>query len=95
MTRTAFSAPSFFDNDRTRQQGRYLRGQKSGVWISYYNSGKVLSQEPYEDGRRSGVVKEFFENGSLTNEICYRCQTTCPKDKAHGEPCFEVKNKPS
>ena len=40
-------------------------------------------------------LKMFFENGDLTHEICYRCQTSCPKDKAHGEPCFEVKNKQS
>jgi D-lactate dehydrogenase len=40
-------------------------------------------------------LKDFFENGSLTNEICYRCQSSCPKDKAHGEPCFEIQSKPS
>ncbi len=40
-------------------------------------------------------LNEFFENGSLTNEICYRCQESCPKDKAHGKPCFEVKSKRS
>jgi D-lactate dehydrogenase len=34
-------------------------------------------------------LREYFENGSLTNEICYRCQESCPKDKAQGEPCFQ------
>jgi len=40
-------------------------------------------------------LKDFFENSSLANEICYRCQSSCPKDKAHGEPCFEIKSKHS
>ncbi len=38
-------------------------------------------------------LKDYFENGLLANEICYRCQESCPKDKAHGEPCFEAKSK--
>jgi D-lactate dehydrogenase len=40
-------------------------------------------------------LKDFFGNGSLTNEICYHCQTSCPKDKVHGEPCFKIKRKQS
>jgi len=40
-------------------------------------------------------LKDFFENRSLANEICYRCQSSCPKDKANGEPCFEIKSKQS
>ncbi len=35
---------------------------------------------------------DFFEKGYLINEICYRCQEPCPKDKARGEPCFRLKN---
>jgi len=38
-------------------------------------------------------LKEYFEDGSLTNEICYRCEEPCPKDKAQGEPCFDVPEK--
>ena len=40
-------------------------------------------------------LKDLFENSSLANEICYRCQSSCPKDKAHGEPCFEIKSNQS
>jgi D-lactate dehydrogenase len=35
-------------------------------------------------------LKEYFEHGTLTNEICYRCQEVCPKDKTQGQPCFRV-----
>lgn len=35
-------------------------------------------------------LKDFFEEGRLANEICYRCQASCPKDKAAGEPCFKT-----
>jgi len=38
-------------------------------------------------------IKEYFEDGSLTNEICYRCEEPCPRDKTHGEPCFGVPDK--
>ena len=34
-------------------------------------------------------LKLFFEDGLLPNEICYRCQEPCPKDKQNGEACFE------
>jgi D-lactate dehydrogenase len=40
-------------------------------------------------------LKDYFENGLLANEICYQCQESCPKDKAHGEPCFEAISKHS
>lgn len=37
-----------------------------------------------------GNLRAYFEDGTLKNEICYRCQEPCPKDKEHGEPCFRV-----
>ncbi len=38
-------------------------------------------------------LKEYFEDGSLTNEICYRCEEPCPRDKTQGEPCFGIGDK--
>lgn len=35
-------------------------------------------------------LKDYFEQGLLANEICYRCQGVCPKNKAQGEPCFRI-----
>jgi D-lactate dehydrogenase len=40
-------------------------------------------------------LKEYFEGNKLINEICYQCQPSCPKDKAAGEPCFQVAADPS
>ncbi|MBN2314580.1 MAG: 2-hydroxyacid dehydrogenase [Sedimentisphaerales bacterium] len=37
-------------------------------------------------------LNDFFEKGYLENEICYRCQEPCPKDKTKGEPCFKLKS---
>jgi len=34
-------------------------------------------------------LKDYFEENRLTNEICYQCQSPCPKDKPVGEPCFK------
>lgn len=35
-------------------------------------------------------LKDYFEDGTLSNEICYRCNASCPKDKAAGAPCFST-----
>ena len=35
-------------------------------------------------------LKDYFEGNKLTNEICYQCESPCPKDKAAGEPCFKA-----
>jgi D-lactate dehydrogenase len=34
-------------------------------------------------------LKDYFEENKLSNEICYQCQSSCPKDKAAGESCFQ------
>lgn len=38
-------------------------------------------------------LRDYFEYGLLTNEICYRCQEPCPKNKGQGEPCFDTSRK--
>lgn len=35
-------------------------------------------------------LTEYFDQNSLRNEICYQCQSPCPKNKANGEPCFNA-----
>ncbi len=35
-------------------------------------------------------LKNYFEDGRLTNEICYQCESPCPKNKTTGEPCFKA-----
>jgi antitoxin component YwqK of YwqJK toxin-antitoxin module len=54
------------------EEGRYLDNQKTGVWKSYFCSGKLKSEITYEEDRKIGYAKIYFENGKIFEEGFWR-----------------------
>ena len=54
------------------EEGRYADNQKTGVWKSYFCSGKIKSEITYEEDRKIGYAKIYFENGKIFEEGFWR-----------------------
>lgn len=48
------------------------KGQKTGVWKSFYDDGKVKEETIYKNGILDGTMKMYSERGNLINERSYR-----------------------
>jgi antitoxin component YwqK of YwqJK toxin-antitoxin module len=44
-------------------------GQRTGLWVAYYESGKVVQQGQYINGRLDGITMTWFESGSKAGRI--------------------------
>lgn len=49
----------------------YKNNDKSGMYVSYYESGKTRKLGKYIDGKKQGVFKVFDERGRLEKKINY------------------------
>ncbi|MCX6182812.1 MAG: hypothetical protein NT150_12885 [Bacteroidetes bacterium] len=50
----------------------YIEGKETGLYTSYYFSGKIKESGQKIDGGREGIWKFFDENGALKKEISYK-----------------------
>ena len=46
--------------------------QKTGVWRSFYDDGKIKEEDIYKNGERDGTTKFYSEKGNLINERVYQ-----------------------
>ena len=62
----------FHNNGNLRAKGSYIKGKKSGEWLTYYNNGNMRSEEVYREGKKSGVWAFYYRSGNIRTEEEYR-----------------------
>lgn len=64
-----------FHNDvlieRERINRTNKKGEKEGLWRTYFDNGKVKTEETYVDNQLEGLSKEFNEKGNLISVVKY------------------------
>lgn len=56
----------YHPNGNIKMEGRLNeKGQRDGLWISYYENGTKWSESYYVDGLRDGHNLSFFPNGRI------------------------------
>ena len=50
---------------------RNRRGLKTGLWVKYYNNGKLFSKGSYINGERDGYWEFYYLNGDLHSTELY------------------------
>lgn len=61
---------NFSVGNTTNTTSKYAR-QSDGVFIEYYQNGKISSEEFYKDGLRYGNWRFYYEDGALKKELSY------------------------
>ena len=55
----------FYHSGQLAEKGEFEKGLKTGVWKSWYETGRLKSIYNYNDGELSGRYQLFNENGDL------------------------------
>ena len=63
----------FFPEGSPKIEGKFLNGQREGIWKNFNVLGKVISAEQYHSGMQSGPQKYFHPNGTLS--LVYACDS--------------------
>ena len=59
----------FYASGNIQFSGEYdKKGNQSGLWDAYYETGKLWSQTEYKSGKQHGTAKSFYPNGNLRYE---------------------------
>lgn len=56
---------SFADQPAIAEEGRYVNGMKTGMWILYYPNGNVRLRLPYVNNRPYGYTISYYESGHV------------------------------
>lgn len=65
-------AKVYDDYGNITSKGFYnVGGQRSGKWVYFYNSGKIMSEGSYVNGKRHGTWNFYFEDGKKEQEGNY------------------------
>ena len=54
-----------YSPDQKVQEGYYVDGKKTGVWINYHPSGYIHQQVTYVNARPNGPVRIYYRSGIL------------------------------
>ena len=57
-----------FENGILKSKGLLRNGQKTGLWLFYFESGKIEMEINFQNGFMHGFFKRWFENGKLAVE---------------------------
>lgn len=52
--------------------GGYERGEKNGLWILYYETGKKKAEQTYKAGALHGMQRTYWPNGNRESDGWYR-----------------------
>ena len=63
----------FFEEGGLKSEGRFVYGQKDGIWKMYNVLGNLTGEETWKGGQQSGLQKYFHENGNP--ELIYVCDS--------------------
>lgn len=56
---------AFVDQQAIAEEGRYVNGMKTGMWIQYYPNGNVRTRLPYVNNRPHGYAISYYESGHV------------------------------
>ncbi|MFC1743155.1 toxin-antitoxin system YwqK family antitoxin [Candidatus Riflebacteria bacterium] len=67
-TGTLFSR---FPNSKLKTKINFRNGQRHGVAVDWYKSGRKMGEYQYKDGRHHGHAQSWHPNGVIKEEICH------------------------
>lgn len=53
---------------KLENEGKYVKGEKEGTWIEYYENSNKKTIQKYKNGKREGKIKTYFENKEIRTE---------------------------
>jgi antitoxin component YwqK of YwqJK toxin-antitoxin module len=57
---------SFYENGQLKMAGDFdVRGSRDGLWLYYYQDGKLWSESEYDHGKRHGKSIVYYDNGQV------------------------------
>jgi antitoxin component YwqK of YwqJK toxin-antitoxin module len=63
----------YYPNGQKEIEGGYDKeGKKTGLWTSWYPSGKVSKEENYLADKKNGRQRDFYESGKPNFESNYK-----------------------
>lgn len=62
---------AWFHDGSKSHQGVYLRGQKYGKWLTWYDNGALQVEAHFKEGRNHGAYHEYYEDGTVLKEATY------------------------
>ncbi len=72
---------TYWDNQKSREIGYYLDGEKTGQWKAYYQNGKMQYIGNYNNGKKKDTWKYYHKNSQLSTQIHYTNGTPTGKRK--------------
>ena len=58
------SSQSYYENGNPQHVGQYEDGLMEGLWVYYYENGKVYAKIPFLLGLTNGLTETFYEDGT-------------------------------
>ena len=62
----------FENTDQTLEEGRYVDGQRQGLWKQYLDNGVLSSEITYVEDEPYGRIKIYYPNGKVAEEGTWR-----------------------
>ena len=64
----SMSSEKGYAPEATVQEGDFIRGRKTGLWIKYWPNGEKKSEINYKNGRATGPYTTYFDNGQINEK---------------------------
>ena len=48
-----------------KSKGQYNNGERTGIWINYYDDGTILSTQSYANDQLNGLEELYNQNGQI------------------------------
>lgn len=61
----------YYMSGQLYREGRFLKGNKSGLFRLFHPNGQLASEGHYRKGQKDGTWKNFYENGSPRDVLIY------------------------
>ena len=63
--------PFFEQQGKLSVSGHYLNNQKTGNWITYFDSGQINIVENYKNGQKNGLYLKISKRGYIEEQSEY------------------------
>ncbi len=54
--------------DKKVEEGNFVDGKKTGLWVQYYCNGKVKNELTFSNNQPNGYAKFYYTNGKISEE---------------------------
>ncbi|MGE0268444.1 MAG: diguanylate cyclase [Candidatus Omnitrophota bacterium] len=58
----------FYENGRLKSQANLINNKLTGIYVEYYEDGKLYLETTYKDDALNGPFREYFSNGTVKSE---------------------------